>query len=90
MKHSFSAFEQRGRFRKRFSALCTLAVTMAGLAIAEPARADVIRFYFDNMAAYFGDRSDPTVIISPTRAGFVQFSLAEYYAGIDFSLFGPQ
>ncbi|WP_158639088.1 PEP-CTERM sorting domain-containing protein [Elioraea rosea] len=48
-----------------------------------PAKADVIRFYFDNMAAVDDDPPGPPVVeVGPVRAGFIQFSLADYYNGI--------
>lgn len=61
------------------AAVLALAATIC----TAPAKADVIRFYFDNMAAVDDDPPGPPVVeVGPTRAGFIQFSLAGYYNGI--------
>lgn len=72
-------------------ALLIAACVLGSGPLAGEARADVIRYYFDNVAAIdqylpAGSPQDP-VAIAPGRVGFIQFNVAPFVnPGIDFSV----
>ncbi len=68
-----------------FRGVAVAAVLTAAVIVPGQARADFIRFTFETMSAKDVDTDPPVGVIPPMTAGFIQFAVAKYYNGINFS-----